>query len=538
MQKNEFYEFTLDELASALIRLPKPGRIENFSFKDRPSLGKIFPVTNANIILAAGRQTGKSTFLAARTILMSIIIPNFISLYVSPTHMQTARFSNDKLRSLFDVSPDLLLLKGGTANDSILNKKFVNGSEIILRYCFRTADRIRGITAHQLYIDEFQDFLTDLLPVIEETLHDAPIEYKFRIFTGTFKTRENVLAEYFYDKSYQYEWIIPCDSHLPPHYNVITEKNLGKDCLICEKCGNKINTNNGFWARIDSSDKEKFFHSFRIPQVIHNNVDWTDIYWKQKRYTTAEFYNDVLALPYDIAERVFTKQELMKLCDPDISILEDSTKRKNLNFWKKRCEEFGSYMGVDWGFGNTSYTVVAIATYGGLDQFSYIYLKRYEGFEADSEFVYKDIANLIRKFNVKRIGLDFGYGFGMNGRLMREYGTDKVFEFEYVAKKQYKAVYNVKYQRFQLDRTDMLTSFFQLLKSGTNIKFPNFEEIYDPFLKNFLAIYYEENKALRRLQYNHKTSEPDDAVHAMLYALLVSCLDHPRPALFSPVNEK
>lgn len=524
-------EFNLEELCNLLIKLPRPGSVESFTLANREAFRFLYNTHFKNIVISAGRQVGKSTFLGNRMLIRSAVIPNLFSLYVSPTYMQTSRFSYDKLATPLHFSEELRLLKGGTVHDSILSKKFINGSEIILRAAFRTAARLRGITAHELYIDEFQDFLPDLLPVIEECIHTAPPELRARIYTGTFKSQENILTTYHYNHSARMEWAIPCTAHSPVHWNIIGINNIGPKGLVCDKCGKLINAQEGKWVLAEGDPSKTLFISFRLPQPLFP-LDWEEFLWKQKRYTPGQFFNDCLALPYDVAERAVTLEELKAVCLPDVG----TNKKLNLNFWREYCVRHGAYAGVDWGFGTTSFTVLAIGTYYD-DRFIYFFLKRYEGIESEPEFMTNDILRICNLYNVRLVGLDFGYGFGLNDRIRRNFRADRTYLFEYVARKQRKAVWSKSMERFLLDRTEVLADFFDAIKRKSLIGFPNEEEFMNPFGKNFLAVFKEENKSTKRLTFSHSESQPDDAVHACLYAFLVSCIEHPRPSFFSPVYE-
>ena len=142
-QKRAATDILLSQACEQLIKLPIPGGTIPFSLAKRLPFLALYDAFFRNVVLATGRQTGKSTFLGNRISIRSVFIPYLISLYVSPTHMQTARFSRDRLQQIVHVSRDLAILKGTNANDAILSKKFQNGAEIILRYAFLSADRIR-----------------------------------------------------------------------------------------------------------------------------------------------------------------------------------------------------------------------------------------------------------------------------------------------------------------------------------------------------------------------------------------------------------
>src|ERR1700689_1299241 len=66
---------------------------ENFSFKGRRHMRRIYDTPARRILLVAARQVEKSTCLGNRTICYSCLIPAFKTLYVSPSATQTKTFS-------------------------------------------------------------------------------------------------------------------------------------------------------------------------------------------------------------------------------------------------------------------------------------------------------------------------------------------------------------------------------------------------------------------------------------------------------------
>jgi hypothetical protein len=438
-------------------------------------------------------------------------------------------------------------MKGTNSRDAILSKKWNNGSECILRYAFRSADRIRGIPADELYIDEYQDMLMDIIPIIEECLHNAPLELKSKHYAGTFKSVANPLTDLYYNFSTRNEWLVPCMRNCANgfrYWNILGMENIDMErrMLVCSKCHQPIDPNHPDcrWVSTDPfPEKEKHFMGYRIPQIA-TACDYDEIYWNYKRFPTSQFYNEVLALPYDSGFRPLTESQLKQCCSPDITMAwSDGTKGRHLEFYKNKCADKTGivFAGVDWGTGTTSYTCLSLGSYAGRDKFQLFYHKRYEGAESDPVYAIKDILDTCRRFNVHLIGLDYGYGFMTNDTIMREWGADRAFKFEYVTSKM-KAVWDATAYRYKLDRTEIMSDFFNALKRGDTFELPRFETFYDPFGKNFLSVYAEENKSLRRLVYNHPVSGPDDCVHSSILCFLASCLEIPRREFFNPIAVK
>ena len=187
---------------------------------------------------------------------------------------------------------------GGNAGHTIYHngKKFVTHSDITFRYAFLHADRVRGISADMLLLDEIQDVLTEVIPVIEEALSHSP--YKILRYSGTPKSLDNTISYYWNRFSTKNEWVVPCDGC--NNWNVLGLKNIGKTGLICSKCGKAISTRHerAQWASMRSPEWIKNppvsnpFEGYRIPQVMCPWVSWEDILDKRKRYTKAQFFNE------------------------------------------------------------------------------------------------------------------------------------------------------------------------------------------------------------------------------------------------------
>ena len=79
-----------------------------------------------------------------------------------------------------------------------------------MRYAFLNADRVRGIPADMVCIDEIQDVLTDNIPVIEECVSHS--SFKYKLYAGTPKSLDNTLESLWVEDSTQNEWVVPCDS--------------------------------------------------------------------------------------------------------------------------------------------------------------------------------------------------------------------------------------------------------------------------------------------------------------------------------------
>jgi hypothetical protein len=340
------------EFAETAIRIPEAGRIADFSFKGREYLRKVYDTPANKVLLVFGRQTEKTTTLGNRMLCYSALVSNFRSLYVAPSAEQAKVFSNDRIKDAIDASPLLRAYTSSSINQAVFFKKFINYSQIRLRYAYLTADRVRGIASDQILIDEIQDILIDNIPVIEQCAFHS--KYKMFLYSGTPKSVDNTIEFYWSEFSTQNEWVVPCERHGLPsdsstwHWNVLTEKNIGSTGLICDKCGETISAQHpkAQWAamnpmREDNRDKVTF-EGYRVPQIMVPWVDWKEILIAQEQYSRSQFMNEKLGRSYDSGVRPITRAQLQSVCKPEI-VLGD------IESFRRLAQGISIYAGIDWG---------------------------------------------------------------------------------------------------------------------------------------------------------------------------------------------
>ena len=148
---------------------------KRFSFTGRNYLMPIYNVFHSRRLLKFSRQSEKSTLLANEMIVNGAVTPHTKSIYIAPSHSQVRQFSSGKLKPWTHDSP--LLKKyfmSSFVSDQVFEKGFTNGSMMFLRSAFLNADRVRGLSGTELYIDELQNILTSNIPVILEVLSQCP----------------------------------------------------------------------------------------------------------------------------------------------------------------------------------------------------------------------------------------------------------------------------------------------------------------------------------------------------------------------------
>ncbi len=529
-------------------------KYENFSFKGREYWIPIYDSPADRILAKCGRQVNKSTWLGNTALSLCCIQPAFKALYVSPSQTQTKEYMKDRVIGPIEDSEVLKKYKDTRGIDNTLVKQFITRSEILFRYAFLNADRIRGIGGVDLLIiDEIQNIIKDNIPIIEQVQFAASTKYKKTYYSGTPLGLDNPIEEVWANQSTQNEWAIPCNRHsylgggkiTRQHWNIVTdEKCLGKEGLICDSCGNSISPRDPDckWVSMNPliyKTAAKPFQGFHIPQLISPDCDWRTVRDYMNRYSKAQFYNEVLGMSYDSGEKPLTRQDLIDNCDDntneDLKLSLKPEYQEKLKYHLQDGEPI--FAGIDWGAQTEkSYTVLTIAKYfdfGGRRYFVPFFWKRFEGPEAESTYMMKAIIKLLHTYRVKYIGTDFGGGMVQNDQLMREFGAQRVLKYQYSNPKT-KMKWEPNLYRFIIHRSECMSSIFTAIKRKDVFRFPKWEDFEDPYGRDILAITSEYNPRTRIIMYQKNPANTDDSFHSLLYCFLTSFVEFPRRDILNP----
>jgi hypothetical protein len=517
------------EFVASFMNIAHGGRLNKFSFKGREYLLPIYDTPSRRVLLQCGRQVEKSTTLGNTILTYTMLQSHFRALFVSPTQQQTETFSRDRIATPIELSPHMqVFARGNFTKNNVLYKKFVTGSDLTLRYAFLHADRVRGISADMLLLDEIQDILTEVIPVIEEALAHSPA--KIMRYSGTPKSVDNTISYYWSQFSTQNEWVIPCDGC--NNWNIIGIGNIGKKYLICSKCGNQIYPNHtkARWASmrspawIKNPNISEAFEGYRIPQIITPWVSWGEVTDKRKRYSKAQFYNEVLGLPFDSGSKPLTKEALQALCS-----------NRSMDDAEKFIGRAKMFMGIDWGTAENSYTVMTIGCYLK-DRFTFLFFRRFEGEEAEPENLMRIISGYIDRFKIENVGVDYGGGFDRNDKLIRTFGIRRISRYQYVNTK--KIYFDNSLHRFMVNRTEALMAVINAINRGDEFNFPKWEEFEHPYASDMLSVFTEYNEARRTTVVQRTPGTTDDTLHSLTYCFLASMIRHPRPDIIAPTGDE
>lgn len=529
---SEFTEFAM--------RIPdKTGIYNPFSFEGRRHMIDIYNSNADRLLLCCARQVEKSTLLGNMSLSYACLVPGHKTLYVSPSATQTKTFSVDRLKDPIETSPILRGYVTRALSQNVFEKQFLNRSKITLRSAYLTPDRARGVPAYCLALDEIQDILYDNIPIIEQCTAHAPKDYKRFIYAGTPKSLDNTIEIFRAQKSTQGEWFVPCDrcgssAGAGRYWNILGEKNIGLKGLSCERCGKLIDPMHpdAQWAhQVALHETRTPWTSYRIPQLMVPWKDWREVLHDYHNYPRAKFYNEVLGISYDAGTRPLTRGQLLKACNPEVSMLEEHLRKYLPDVYRGHI-----WAGIDWGGGtDNSYTVLVLGTYVN-GRFRIIYAKRFTGNLVDSVPQLIAIDKILKKFGVRRVGADVGMGQYQLDALTRAYGMNRILPYRYFARLKRKIERKPNMRCYNVYRTEVMADIFNAIKRG-QIELPKFEEFIDPFGQDLLNIYSEEQEMMHQVVYTHSPDKPDDTFHAILFCFLASMADHPRPDVIAPRRE-
>ncbi len=518
------------------------GKINPLDFSERRYLLRAYNTPSRRVLLFTSRQTEKSTTLANMILGAMGLRAGYTPLFVSPSAMQTKVFSTARIDDTIDISPLVRAMTHAQLRMNILEKEFINRSRLYLRYAFLSADRIRGLSANAIYIDEIQDVLQDLLPVIEETASHH--KDAFFCYSGTPKTFDNTIETYWARHSTQSEWVIPCLRHGTPnrsstwHWNILGEKSIGKTGPVCDRCHKRIDPEHpeARWVEMNPGAEIEGLRICRlmVPWFAKSPDKWKEILSVRERYPRPQFVNEVLALSFDSGTTPLTRAEVIRCCDSRYA-------GNNEDQVASLGQRYSLYAGIDWSGGGNSetsaYTNMFIGGYvRGDDRFQYVFCKRFTGPLAEPDVQLVEIKRLVKKFNIRLIGADFGGGFFPNKDLTNTFGPARVHPFQYLGRSVHKMSYAPKLHRHLLFRSPVMADVFAAIKKQ-RVAFPHWEYFRDPYATDMLNIRQEYNEQLRMIQFIKTRGQCDDSFHAALYCLLASALETPRPDIFTPMQD-
>ena len=222
-----------------------------------------------------------------------------------------------------------VLWTGTKADNSVLQKTFLNGSTMLFSFAYLDATRIRGATADIIRIDEAQSIQLEFVPVIKAVASAS--KWDVMVVSGTPLTLDTPIHGY-WTKSSQAEWFIPCrhagchawnipstdyhlDAMIGPLRDDISPNAPG---LVCAKCRRPLFPQDGHWVHRKQTREAQMEHAgYHVPQPIldHHCMRkdrWKELLMHQQNYPRHQFVNEILGESLDSGQKVVTQSDLIQ----------------------------------------------------------------------------------------------------------------------------------------------------------------------------------------------------------------------------------
>lgn len=492
------YELTCSQFSEAFFELAgKPFSVnEKFSYLRKP-MDDTAPMQ----LYIFGRQSGKSTIMSGKSLAIMSLMPYTSALHVSPTETNRKQFERDRLKAFMKSKLWRQHYYADGDSDNTEYKQLNNGSFIYLRNVFENADRVRGISAGYIQFDEVQDIIRENMEIVFEC-QSVP-EFKMTIMAGTQSSLESSI-NYYWELSDQKEFVMFC-THCSK-WNEIDEKNIGKEGVICRKCGGGMNSLTDPWDW-GAQSPGAHISAYRFPQICRPGLDWENFYQKFLTNGQQWLFNEILALPYDSAGKPITRKELIDACIGGKEFTDPYS-----------VGGMRTFAGIDWGTGSPSTTQLVILRelIGGKCEL--IYAHKYVNYESDPQIQREEIIKRIKEYNVTLTLADWGGQYEQN-KLLAEALSVQRFQQVYLSGNQKEiAKFEPTKFRWTVSREQMLTNMFLAIKKG-NLTFPSWDLI-QPFGEEILNIFTKYNETRRLIVYDHRPDKPDDFAHSVNFAYM------------------
>ena len=482
-----------------------------------------YEIDERKMMITAGRQVGKTVYLAGKLAAKSIVRHPNRALYVAPLESQTKTFSKTKLQKMIDETPQFkAAFTGKDAQNDVFFKKNILGSYIELTYASITGMdpiRVRGKSADDLYIDEAQDIDYDILPAIEEvtTSSKDPII----TYAGTAKSLENTTGV-IWEQSTKMERMIEC-KHCNK-WNILDLRNISKEGLVCNnmKCRRPIYVQDGEWMM--TGERDANYVAFRIPQIclpFHNTESkWSEVWNKYQTYTPEKFNQEVLGIPNGAAERFLTLEMMKELCTGGKMTYTPS--REWMNGYH------GFFMGIDWtgdGVLTKSRTVAVVMGHRKDNKIEMVWGKIFPPGGTNTQA--EELIKTAQLFQCRIVGADAGMGMIQNADMMQALGYNRFRQIMYVSSNAGFS-YDMDRNMIMLSKVQgidtimsMLTGKFHPkgLSGGKKLEFimPEYDDSRF-FIADILAEFEQETKQGKKM-WTHSNMKPDDTLHAIVFGL-------------------
>jgi hypothetical protein len=427
-----------------------------------PFFVQIYDKPRNKLLLMTSRQSTKTTYLRNVATIRALLRRGNSAIYIAPTMTQVNDFSCKKLDNIFAYNKGLKgFFVDNTCTWNVGLKEFKVGggrSTITLRSTggAQGASRVRGNTANDILLDEFQDLLEEDLPVIEECAATFDGQdgrpHAFYVYTGTPLSNQNIIQKQF-NLSRKWQWHMQC-----PHCSIGTGKYRKKKedfnkreirkygwndpigmghvdpkrpFLFCQHCGKNMNVPPGMpdhvrippWGQWSAHNPKGRFDGYRVVRMMmpwarwrtNNNdgiLDRLEI-WPERR-----FANEVMGISFDSGTQPISEKQIRDICD-SYTLPRNDYEAEQV---AAAHQGYLKFAGLDWamqatGDDTASYTIIGVFALVN-DRLKLIYAHRFVGLGSnDPDYVMARIQWVMKTFGVKRLGVDYG---ALNVQVMAE----------------------------------------------------------------------------------------------------------------------
>ena len=509
MSKNDANSMTRSQLAESILSLKgKPYRLDDYL----PMRG-VYDYTARLKVVCSGRQISKSASVAGYCVSSAIATPYSVILYAAPLAAQTSKWSTVYLKPFADSHLVKKHFKKTNDKNAVLEQGFSNGSIIFLSYMQTEADsdRIRGVPATKVFLDECQDMIIDALPAVFQCLGG---ESNPEIFmTGTAKTTLGPL-EIYMKKTNQLEWATKCTHcgkwSIPHDEESCLAMLTRDDGVCCAHCKELINVREGRWVAKRPDVKDAC--GYHIPQMIipaRAELKYKEIKRDLRELSRPKFFNEVCGLAIGKGNRIFSEREARACCD-------ETKLDFDYAFPQDHRGIIQTILGVDWSTtgSDISYTVITILGYDWSGKAYVLYTQRIQGIDILDQVA--RVRNLYYQYNCSMIGSDRGVGVVQGQMLQQSIGAERVAMINYVAAK-LPLRYDKQGGFLAADRTNNMDSTFLKMKIGpTKFATPRWE-LMAQYWQDAFNVFEEESSSGRKL-YRKDEGTCDDWFHSVVFA--------------------
>lgn len=488
-----------------------------FSFDGHEPNKDVYEDESPRIIVVAGRQVAKSETCVRLLLAKAFTNPHFTFTYGAPIDAITNRFQADRFRpAIKDGRHNLLENAVEKGRDLLSATRFRNNTIIYFVSLYGDGDGARGIAGDAVLFDEVQDISQNAIEnTIKNTSHSQIYyeEYEMRGQAYFFGTPKEAGSYYqtMWLMSDMKKWHVTCTNPDCCEEQLVTFNHIkqvpdkpDRYRFECHYCGTELDRNKGRWLPTNP-EATAGWSGYHYSQLYFPHNTATSIMMDYRTMGADRFANEVLGEFYSGAKKPLTREIIDRNSDFTIPMSFSS-------------EDF-TYMGVDWGGGVASKTIVHIIRPTDDDRFEIVYAEEIK--EQDFEKKLNYIGQLMNQFRVEKTVVDMGYGAYENDWLYERFGSMvnacRYSNFEREPHKKKRDGKNI----IMVDRTFTIDKIVDMFHKERFI-IPRLNKTeWEIFIDHYVAIEVEYKVSMNgtgKKIYTHKT--PDDALHALTYAYL------------------